>query len=141
MNKLDITYTNTLPDIGQYYTLFGSTGWNSEYKATSEELISSIKNSWFSVSAYHEDKLVGFGRMLCDEILHAVLFDVIVLPEYQMKGIGTEIMNRLLVKCKEHKIRDIQLFCAQGNESFYKKFGFRPRPDNAPGMEIKKSLE
>jgi len=137
----EITYKNTLPDIDQYYTLFQSTGWNTDYKATPKELIISIKNSWFSVSAYYQDKLVGFGRMLCDGVLHAVLFDVIVMPEYQMKGIGTEIMNRLLAKCDEYNIRDIQLFCAEDKESFYNKFGFKPRPDNAPGMEIKKSIE
>jgi len=137
MGKLEIYYTNSLPEVGQYFTLFESSGWNKDYKATPEELISTLKKSWFSVSAYHKEKLVGFGRMLSDGLLHAVLFDVIVLPEYQRNGIGTEIMNRLLDKCKKHHIRDIQLFCAEGKEAFYKIFGFQPRPDNAPGMEIK----
>ena len=89
------------------------------------------------MSACHKEKLVGFGRMLSDGLLHAVLFDVIVLPEYQRNGIGAEIMNRLLDKCKKHQIRDIQLFCAENKLSFYEKMGFQPRPDNAPGMEIK----
>ena len=133
----EISYTNTLPDADQYYALFESAGWNNDYKASPEELISTIENSWFSVCAFHSDKLVGFGRMLSDGLLHAVLFDVIVLPDYQRMGIGTEIMNRLLQKCNTHKIRDIQLFCAEYKESFYEKFGFRCRPGNAPGMEIK----
>ncbi len=89
------------------------------------------------MSACHKEKLVGFGRMLSDGLLHAVLFDVIVLPDYQRIGIGTEIMNRLLDKCKKHHIRDIQLFCAENKLSFYEKLGFRHRPDNALGMEIK----
>jgi ribosomal protein S18 acetylase RimI-like enzyme len=133
----EITFTNTLPDIHHYYTLFESTGWNGDYKATPEELISTIKESWFSVSAYHKEKLVGFGRMVSDGLLHAVLFDVIVLPDYQRNGIGTEIMNRLLDKCNKHHIRDIQLFCAENKQSFYEKLGFCPRTNNAPGMEIK----
>ena len=137
MGNLEIYYTNSLPEVEQYFTLFESSGWNKDYKATPEELISTIKESWFSVSAYHKEKLVGFGRMLSDGLLHAVLFDVIVLPDYQRNGIGTEIMKRLLDKCKKHHIRDIQLFCAENKQSFYEKLNFHSRPDNAPGMEIK----
>lgn len=137
MSNLDIYYTYSLPDAEQYFTLFESSGWNKDYRATPEELISTIKESWFSVSAYHKEKLVGFGRMLSDGLLHAVLFDVIVLPDYQRKGIGTEIMKQLLDKCKAHHIRDIQLFCAKNTKVFYEELGFQLRPDNAPGMEIK----
>jgi hypothetical protein len=36
-------------------------------------------------------------------------------------------------------IRDIQLFCARGQRAFYEKRGFVARPDDAPGMQYKRS--
>lgn len=134
---MKIRFNNDLPTADQFYNLFITTGWNDDYKLTSAELYLALQNSFYLVCAYHEEELIGLGRMLSDGIAHAVLFDVIVTPKYERNGIGSKIMKDLLAKCKDLKIRDIQLFCAEGKIGFYKKFGFEPRPEKAPGMEIK----
>lgn len=89
------------------------------------------------VSAYHGEQLVGFGRMICDGVVHALILDMIVEPEFQGKGIGREILSRLVEKCRQHRIRDIQLFSVIGKSGFYRKQGFSERKQGAPGMEIK----
>lgn len=132
-----IQYKNELPDIDQYFNLFESTGWNEEYKLNKEELAVSIKNSFYCVCAYDERKLVGFGRFVSDGILHAMIYEMIILPDYQGKQIGSQILKMLLDKCFDLNIRDIQLFCAKGKRSFYEKHGFTARPDEGPGMEFK----
>ena len=135
---MNIIFSTKLPNQKEYFKLFETTGWNKDYKLTSEELYLSIQNSSYCISAYNNEKLVGFGRMLSDGIAHAVLFDVIVLPEFQGNGIGSKIMEKLLKECRRNKIRDIQLFCASGKIVFYEKFGFKARPEDCPGMEIRK---
>jgi GNAT superfamily N-acetyltransferase len=102
-----------------------------------KQLYEAITHSWYMVSAYHDDVLVGFGRIISDGVLHALIIDVIVLPEYQLNGIGRAIMNRLVDECRTSNIKDIQLFCAKGKTVFYEKLGFSRRPDDAPGMEVK----
>ena len=92
------------------------------------------------ISAYNSKQLVGFGRIICDGIVHALILDMIVYPTHKRRGIGTEILNHLLAKCREQKIRDVQLFCAKNKMEFYIKSSFIPRPKNAPGMELKKNL-
>ena len=89
------------------------------------------------VSAYAGQKLVGFGRIICDGVLHALILDLIVHPDYQNLGIGGAVLDQLVNKCRLHKIRDIQLFSAEGKASFYEKRGFVFRQKNAPGMEFK----
>jgi len=132
-----ITYKSELPLVDQYFELFKSTRWNEEYNLTQEELAVSIKDSFYSVCAYDSDKLVGFGRFVSDGILHAMIYEMIVAPEYQRRNIGSQILKMLLNKCFELNIRDIQLFCAKGKRNFYERNGFAARPDDGPGMEYK----
>ncbi len=132
---MEIIYQFTAPSKKQYYALFETTGWNREYQATPEELAHAIANSQFVVAAYDGGKLVGFGRVLTDGILHAMIYEMIVHPGYQHQGIGVQILQRLVQWCNKNHIRDIQLFCARGKRAFYEKNGFVARPEDAPGMQ------
>jgi len=87
------------------------------------------------LGAYDGEQLVGFGRLVSDGILHAMIYELIVLPQYQGQGIGGEILGMLVEKSREAGVRDIQLFSARGKRDFYEKRGFRARPDDAPGMQ------
>ncbi len=131
---MQIEYRTSAPSQKDYSALFETTGWNREYLATPEELLKAVANSHYVVAAYDGTKLVGFGRVVTDGVLHAMLYDMIVHPEYQGHGIGTKILNLLVAWCNEAHIRDIQLFCARGKSAFYGKSGFNPRPEDAPGM-------
>ncbi len=134
---VSITYSNNLPDESEFFDLFETTGWNHKYQLSSSELRTALEKSWYCLSAYENEKLIGFGRILCDGVVHALILDLIVLPKFMGKGIGGKILEDLVKKCKDHKIRDIQLFCAKGYSGYYEKRGFKKRPDNAPGMEIR----
>ncbi|MEE4604071.1 MAG: GNAT family N-acetyltransferase [Desulfobacteraceae bacterium] len=134
-----IALREELPDKNDYFSLFESTGWNQNYKASPEEFEIANRNSWLTLSAFDDSILVGFGRVVTDSTLHAMIFDLIVMPAYRGKGIGTMVFKALVKKCQEQGIRDIQLFCAKGQKGFYEKNGFEARPDDAPGMQLKKS--
>lgn len=135
---MSIRLSEALPDKNEYFALFLTTGWNTQYRASPDEVEQANANSWLTVSAYDGDKLVGFGRVLTDFVLHAMIFDMIVLPEHQGHGIGTLILDRLVSRCKALGIRDIQLFCARGKRGFYEKNGFEVRAEDAPGMQLRK---
>ena len=135
---MTIRLSEQLPDKDEYFSLFLTTGWTKTYNATPSELERANKNSWLALSAYDEIRLVGFGRVVTDFVLHAMIFDMIVLPDYQGKGIGTMIIETLVKKCNDQGIRDIQLFCAKGKRAFYEKNGFEARAEDAPGMQLRK---
>ncbi|NCA77409.1 MAG: N-acetyltransferase [Alphaproteobacteria bacterium] len=134
---MPLQYTDALPDAAQYFRLFETTGWNEKYGLTKEELSDTLRSSFYCISAYDGNALVGTGRIMSDGVLHAMIYEMIVHPDYQGKGIGREIMHRLLQKCLDNNIRDIQLFCAKGKREFYEKMGFITRPDDGPGMEYR----
>lgn len=133
-----MVYTENLPTSDHFFELFETTGWNEKYELNKNELYSALKNSWYCISVYENDSFIGFGRIICDGVVHALILDVIIHPQKQGIGIGKEVMNRLVSKCKKHKIRDIQLFSATNKANFYHKLGFKNRNGNAPGMELEK---
>ena len=96
-----------------------------------------LKNTPFSVTAFDDDILIGIGRIIGDGALIWYIQDVIVLPEYQGKGIGTAIMNYLIEYAKLNSIPNerftVGLMSAKGKEIFYEKLGFRLRPNENEG--------
>jgi len=134
MNQL--IFKEDIPEPKEYFRLFETTGWNNQYGFNEDELIWAIQNSWYALSVYNKQKLVGFGRIISDGVHHALIVDIIVHPGYQDKGIGGEILQNLINRCKRYQIRDVQLFCARGKSCFYEKYGFRPRAADAPGMQL-----
>jgi len=131
-------YSEKLPTSEQFFKLFETTDWNINYELNKEELYIALKNSWYRISVFDKDELVGFGRIICDGIVHALILDVIIHPEKQGKGIGKQIMDKLVAECKKHHIRDIQLFSAKNKAGFYEKLGFKCRKEDSPGMQLEK---
>ena len=129
-------YCEKLPAPDAYHQLFETTGWNQGYQADTDALYRAISSSWYTLSAYDNADLVGFGRIISDGVLYALICDLIVKPPYQEQGIGSQILEKLIEKCQREKIRVIWLFSARGKSSFYEKFGFCERPVDAPGMQL-----
>lgn len=132
--NLELRYD--LPNKIEYFNLFESTGWNQEYKASPGLLLETLMNSWFFVTVYQNNKLIGSGRIISDGFIHALVIDLIVLPDYQGCGVGKVILKTLVDKCLKAGINEIQLFCIKGKKKFCLKQGFVERPYDAPGMEF-----
>jgi N-acetylglutamate synthase-like GNAT family acetyltransferase len=132
----EVRYVEQIPSIDDYYPLFMSTGWNEHYKFSKVDILKSISNSWFTVCAYVDNELVGYGRVISDGVHHAIVVDIIVDPDYQRHGIGSRILERLIGKCKEAKIRDIQAFSGEDTAQFYSKQGFEVSHSNPIGLQI-----
>jgi ribosomal protein S18 acetylase RimI-like enzyme len=86
-------------------------------------LRTAFTNSMFRCFAYDADTLVAAGRALADGVDCSYICDVAVLPSHQGKGLGRDIIKRLVAQSKHH--RKIILYSVPGKESFYKKLGFR----------------
>lgn len=87
-----------------------------------------LRNGLFHVSAICYGKTVGMGRLVGDGAMYWYLQDIIVWPEYQEKGIGKNIVNRLLKHIKSTAIPgtkiEVGLTSVKGKEPFYEKLGF-----------------
>jgi ribosomal protein S18 acetylase RimI-like enzyme len=80
-------------------------------------------NSRFRCLVFDGGKLVAAGRALADGRDCAYLCDIAVLPGYQGKGLGKELVARLVGRCQGH--RKIILYAVPGREGLYRSIGFR----------------
>jgi len=79
-------------------------------------------NSGVRCFAWIDGELIGAGRAISDGVRYAVIFDVVVLPECQKKGLGRQIMEYLI---GYSKAANVLLHAVPGKEEFYSKLGFR----------------
>lgn len=133
MTCTDIEYVNTL-SFTEYNHLRKSVGWN---EIADKQAQTGINNSAYIVSAICKDKTVGMARVVGDCGYIAVIVDVIVLPEFQGKGIGKTMMNMVMEHIKSNITEGegvfVNLMSAKGRESFYKQYGFIERPNDKLG--------
>jgi len=87
-----------------------------------EKLQIAAENSHTVCSAYVDQKIIGFGRAISDSQYQSAIYDVVVLPEYQNKGVGKSIMEALLEKLP--KSTPVLIFVAPGKQGFYSRLGF-----------------
>jgi ribosomal protein S18 acetylase RimI-like enzyme len=78
--------------------------------------------SFAFASVWDGDRLVAFGRMISDGYMYSAIFDVVVDPDYQKKGLGKQVMQSLMSKVPDSRFMLTSTF---GNEEFYKKLGFK----------------
>jgi len=55
-----------------------------------------IEGSARVVGLYHDGEQVGFARAVSDGVAMAYLADVFVLPEWQGRGLGTELVREVV---------------------------------------------
>lgn len=131
---MQIKYIDKAPTVDEFNQLTEAVGWGRCENAIVEE---ALRYTLYSVCAYDEDKLIGYGRIIGDKTIFLHIHDVMVRPDYQGMGIGTVIMNKILDKVNEYRsvnpaIR-VYLGASKGKEGFYEKFGFVSRPNESIG--------
>jgi ribosomal protein S18 acetylase RimI-like enzyme len=92
-----------------------------------------LQNSAYVVLAVDEEtgNVVGFVTAISDEILTAHIPLLEVLPAYQGRGIGGELMRRVLDELSG--LYAIDLLCDPDLQAFYERLGMR----RAVGMMVR----
>ena len=83
-----------------------------------------VANSDPVISAWDGDRLVGFSRATSDGVYRAVLWDVIVHPEYQSIGLGRRLMETVFNHPLIGGVERLYLMTTNQQE-FYRQLGFQ----------------
>ena len=108
----------------EIFPLYEAVGWTN-YTSNPIMLQNALENSLFILTARDEEgKLIGFLRAVGDGYSIVYIQDIIVLPEYQRQGIGTQLLHQT----KEHFNKVYQIILTTDSElktiTFYEVNGF-----------------
>ncbi len=142
---MELLYIDKAPTLEEYKEMRRKVN----FMRLSDRIAGNALNNAFHITCVRDlsenGKAVGMIRVLSDGSYANFITDVIVIPEYQHKGIGTELMRRTMdymrsTLCEGEKIA-LYLMSASGREPFYRRFGFRDRPNELLGAGMSQWLE
>ena len=124
-------------NIADLNQLFATVGWMARPTECWQRV---FEVSAFWISAWENNELIGFGRILEDGDF-AFMLDLVVHKNYQSQGIGRTMLEEMIHELKDKEYFQIALFAGveDGSErsevlmKMYEKFGFKPVKN---GMEL-----
>ena len=95
-----------------------------------------MQNSLFAVSVYDDEKLIGSGRIIGDGGVSFAVTDIMVDKEYQNRGIGTQIMERIDRWFAENTDENafVMLIANKPADNLYSRHNFDYLAENRLGM-------
>lgn len=97
-----------------------SVGWSrmeNEYK-------NPLLTSYYHIVVYEKETLIGYIDCVSNGVTDAYIQDLMVHPDYQGRGIGTDLMKKMIDYLKEKHIYMISVVFEESLKPFYEKFGF-----------------
>lgn len=132
-----IRFVEDLKDVDTYLSLRNQVGWKKLERCQAQQ---ALNNSIKILTVYDDDRPIGMGRIVGDGAVISYIQDLIIVPEYQSKHIGSSLIEKLIQFVESITIPETEmmlcLMCAKGREVFYEKHGFIARPTDllGPGM-------
>ncbi len=122
-------------DLYELEELCDAVGWS---RRPLRKVKKAIQHSFLVVTMWEEQgarkRLIGFSRATSDHAFNATIWDVVVHPSFQGRGLGKALMQQLIKKLRSEDISNVTLFADPHVVSFYKNLGFMPDPEGIKGM-------
>lgn len=114
---------------------------NLSWNKIPESLVKkALTGSMINISVFDNLKCVGVGRIVGDGALKGMLTDIMVLKEYQNKGIGKLIVTSLIKELdnlvSEGDCFQLEASPTSNNRDFYIKCGMKYKPENQDGVYL-----
>ena len=96
-------------------------GWNRMERDLSDPRLTTT----LQLCAFDEKRLIGYAQVISNHVTDAYIQDVMVHPDYQRQGIGTQLMEKLLSRLEEDGIYMVNVIYGEDAlRPFYERFGF-----------------
>ena len=108
--------------------LYKSVGW-ANYLDRANILQQAYNNSLCVIGAYDSDRLVGIIRAVGDGQTIVFIQDIIVIPEYQRRGIGTKLLKEVMKLYRDVYQMELLTDNTEKTKAFYNSMGFMTSDD------------
>ncbi len=96
-------------------------GWNRMQRDLSDPQLTPSLH----LCAFNGAQLVGYAQVISNRVTDAYIQDVMVHPDQQRQGIGTQLMERLLARLEADGVYMVSvIYGEEALRPFYERFGF-----------------
>lgn len=89
-----------------------------------DDLRLAITNSEPVITVRKGKQLIGFARATSDGIYRAIIWDVVIHPEYRDRGLGSKLVETILSHPRMNRVERVYLMTTH-QQSFYERIGFQ----------------
>ncbi|PSB22077.1 N-acetyltransferase [Phormidesmis priestleyi ULC007] len=122
-------------DLYELEELCDAVGWS---RRPLRKVKKAIQHSFLVVTMWEQRgaqrRLIGFSRATSDHAFNATIWDVVIHPDFQGKGMGKALMKYMIKKLRGEDISNITLFADPQVVNFYRNLGFMSDPEGIKGM-------
>jgi len=115
-------------DEAEILQLYSSVGWTS-YTELPEMLKKAFEGSLAVLAAYESGRLAGIIRLVGDGVSIVYIQDLLVHPEYQRRGIGSQLIREALRLYPDIYQTVLMTDDTEKTKSFYTSNGFLDASD------------
>ena len=149
-NKRIMYSTTREINVQEVSDLCDKVGWP---KRPEEKLKIALENSFLVSQMYicsndtnglkkdKDERLIATCRATSDHAFNACLWDIIVDPEYQGKGLGKAIVSHSIRALLARDVANVTLFADKDVVEFYERLGFVTDADGVKGMFLYPNVE
>jgi GNAT superfamily N-acetyltransferase len=120
-------------DLSEVLDLYTSVGW-SAYTADPANLQAALNGSSTVVQALENSRLVGLARVVSDHASICYLQDILVRPEFQGRGIGRALAEKVLEPYAQVRQKVLLTDDEPGQQAFYEALGYTAATDYRGGV-------
>lgn len=102
--------------------LYASVGWTA-YTDQAQDLVPMLANSLSHFSAWDGNRLVGLVRAVGDGYVIGYIQDILVHPDYQRQGIGSQLLQRMFDQVKPARQIVLMTDDSPETQAFYTSMG------------------
>ena len=107
----------------EFFLLYSGEWWTTDRKF--DDVMSMVRHSDLVLGCCASNgKLIGFARVMTDYIFKAMIFDVIVDPDFRGLGVGKAVVDRIVGHETLRSVASFELYCPERLIPFYEKLGF-----------------
>ncbi|MCV7629277.1 GNAT family N-acetyltransferase [Micrococcus luteus] len=117
-----------LPEAEALRALYDSVSW-SAYTDDLDSLVGGLEGATALVTAWNGEELVGLARVISDGFTIAYLQDVLVHPEFQRRGIASELVERVFAPFQRVRQHVLITDAEERQRAFYESLRFREARD------------
>ena len=122
-----------IPTVDDFLRLREISGLSARSREGAER---GLPNSLFAVTLFDGGKAIGMGRIIGDGGLNFEIVDIAVDPQWQGRGYGRQIMERLMQWLSENAPPRAYVSLVGDVPELYEKFGFRKVRPASEGMAL-----